>query len=133
VPIPDDWTRPYWEAAREHRLVVQTCVACGAVQYPPDVRCRVCAADSFEFRDVPRKATLYSFAVFERSFVSSFEPPYVVALVELPACDGVRMLMNIVETPIGDLKIGMRLEVVFEERDGWSVPQCRAERHAIPA
>ena len=36
-PLPkiDPLNRPFWDAARAHRLVVQTCTGCGDAHFPP--------------------------------------------------------------------------------------------------
>jgi uncharacterized OB-fold protein len=54
-----------------------------------------------------------------------FEAPYVVALVDLDDHPEVRMLTNILDADPGDLEVGAALEVVFEPRGEWSVPQFR--------
>ena len=52
--------------------------------------------------------------------------PYVVAMVELH--EGVRLMTNVVETPLAALRIGMRVEVLFEPAAaGIAIPLFRAE------
>jgi uncharacterized OB-fold protein len=125
VPLPDDWSRPYWEAARENRLVMQRCRACSRAQYPPDVLCRWCQNDTFAYTDVSGKGTVYTFAVYTRSFVPAFEAPYVLALIDLDDEPDVRMLTNIVEAAVEDVRVDLPVEVVFEPRGEWTVPQFR--------
>jgi uncharacterized protein len=128
APVPDEWTLGYWEAAKEQRLVVQRCIECGHAQYPPDVACHRCQSQSFRFDDVSGRGTLYSFSTFRRSLMPVFEAPYSMALVDLDDVD-VRMLTNLVEVDPDDARVGMAVEVVFERRGEWSIPQFRpAER-----
>jgi uncharacterized protein len=124
VPVPDDVTREYWEAARDHRLVVQRCTACGKAQYPPDVVCHRCQADRFRFDEVSGRGTLYSFSTFTRSLMPVFEAPYSLALVDLDDED-VRMVTNLVDVDAEDAHVGMAVDVTFEDRGEWSVPQFR--------
>ena len=126
VPLPDEASRPFWEAAKEHRLVVQHCDACGRDQYPPDLICRYCQSSKLSFRDTSGRGVIYSFAVYVRSFMSGFEAPYVVALVDLVDADGVRMMTNIIETLIPSIKVGMPVKVAFEQRGEWAIPQFKA-------
>jgi uncharacterized protein len=126
VPVPDDASRPYWEAARQRRLVVQHCDACGRDQFPPDLICRYCQSDRLGFLDTAGRGVIYSFAVYMRSFMAGFDAPYVLALIDLDDHPGVRMMPNIVETPIPSISVGMPVEVTFEERGEWFVPQFRA-------
>ncbi|HEY4888315.1 MAG TPA: OB-fold domain-containing protein [Candidatus Dormibacteraeota bacterium] len=127
VPVPDAASAPFWEAARQHRLVVQRCEACGRDQYPPDLICRRCQSNRLSFVDAVGGGVIYSFAVYVRSFMSGFEAPYVLALVDLES-HSVRMLANIVDTPIPSISVGMPVEVTFEDRGEWVVPQFRAVR-----
>ena len=40
IPVPNEWTKPFWEAAQQGVLALQRCQACGHFQHPPyrDVR-----------------------------------------------------------------------------------------------
>jgi uncharacterized OB-fold protein len=128
VPVPDAASLPFWEAAKQHRLVVQHCDACGRDQYPPDLICRHCQSDRLTFQDASGRGSVYSFAVYVRSFMAGFEAPYVLALVDLEDRKDVRMLVNVVDTPIPSISVGMPVEVTFEDRGEWVVPQFRAVR-----
>ena len=126
VPVPDAASAPFWEAAKERRLVVQHCDECGADQYPPDLICRHCRSARLSFVEASGKGSVYTYAVYTRSFMNGFEAPYVIALVDLSDRAGVRMMTNIVETPIETVAVGMPVEVTFEERGDWVLPQFRA-------
>jgi len=127
VPVPDAASLPFWEAAKQRRLVVQHCDECGTDQYPPDLICRHCQSDRLSFVEATGKGSVYTFAVYTRSFMAGFEAPYVLALIDLDR-PAVRMMTNIVDTPIESIMVGMPVEVTFEERGDWVVPQFRAAR-----
>ena len=42
LPVPTELSRPYWEAAREHRLLYARCDHCGRAQFPLEVACIHC-------------------------------------------------------------------------------------------
>jgi uncharacterized OB-fold protein len=126
VPVPDTASQPFWEAAKQHRLVVQHCADCGRDQYPPDLICRHCQSDRLTFEEAGGGGKIYSFAVYLRSFMAGYEAPYVLALVDLADRPQVRMMANILETPIESITVGMPVEVTFEDRGDWVVPQFRA-------
>jgi uncharacterized OB-fold protein len=128
VPAPDRASAAFWEAAQNHVLVVQRCESCGLAQYPPDLICRRCQSDSLAFVNASGLAKVYSFAIYTRPFMTGFEVPYVLALIDLDDYPTVRMMTNIVETPIDQVAIGMQVEVTFENRRGWALPQFRALR-----
>jgi len=127
VPLRDETTSFFWDAAARCRLVVQRCRSCRLMQYPPDVVCNHCQGDDLDHREVSGRGVLYSFAIVERAFHPGFvsHVPYVVALVELDEQAGLRMLTNLVEADPESLTIDMPLEVHFESRGPVTLPQFR--------
>lgn len=63
VPAMTERTAPYWEAAREGRLVVQQCRACRQLWHPPLPRCPHCHHAGVDWRDVSGDGTVYSYTV----------------------------------------------------------------------
>jgi len=107
----DALTAPFWEAARERRLVVQACTACGAAQFYPRPFCLACESDAVEWSEASGLAQVYSMTTVRIPIGAGFEPPYVVALVELD--EGPRLVTNLV----GDCSIGDRVRVAWRDRD----------------
>jgi len=130
APEPDEVSLPYWTAAREGRLVVQRCTSCGKAQFPPDLLCRYCQQPDPPFVGIDGRGTIYTFAIYTRSFSPAFEVPYALALVTLDACPEVRMMTNIVEADLAELAIGDAVEVTFEKRGDWALPQFRPAQGA---
>ncbi len=131
VPAPDDVTRFYWEAAGDHRLVLQRCLACHKMQYPPEICCVHCQAEEFEVVETTGRGVIYSYSVVDRPLHAGFVDalPYVVALVELDDQPGLRILTNLVDAPAGTpLSCGLPVEVTFEERGSVTLPQFRLLR-----
>ena len=83
---PDVWTKPFWEAAAEHRLVVPRCTNCGTYRLPPSAFCYVCRTQEVEWVEQPGAGTLYSFTVAWHPLMPdvSDSVPYIPAVVELP-------------------------------------------------
>ena len=54
---------PYWAAARESRLAVQQCSACGHRRFPPSVLCPKCLAFEHEWKPLSGRGTIYSFII----------------------------------------------------------------------
>jgi len=127
-PAPDDVTRFYWDAAAEHRLVLQRCRSCAKFQFPPEICCVHCQAEDFEPMEVSGRGVIYSYSVVDRPLHAGFVDavPYVVVFVELDDQPELRILTNLVDVPEGiSLSCGMPVEVVFEDRDGVTLPQFR--------
>ena len=131
VPAPDHVTGPFWKAAKQGRLLIQRCPGCGARQFYPQSCCRRCLSGDLEWVDAAGKGTIYSFTVIHRAPSRPFEPdvPYTVALVDLD--EGCRMISNIVDVSPQDVRVGMQVEVVFEEiTPEISLPKFRPRRES---
>lgn len=107
---------PFWQAAREERLVLPYCAGCGAVQWPPRPNCLVCHAFDFEWRPVAPRGTLFSYFVAHKPLHPSVagEVPYASAVVELEA--SVKMLGRLDGVDLDAIRIGTPLRARFVER-----------------
>ena len=134
APAPDDVSGFFWDAAADHRLVLQRCRACEKLQYPPEVCCVLCQAEEFELHETTGLGVVYSYAVVNRPLHAGFSEnlPYIVVFVELDDQPGLRIIANLVDVPTGTaLSCGMPVEVVFEDRGGVTLPQFRL--HGAPS
>lgn len=124
VPTPNADTKPFWDACGEERLVVQTCRSCGHTQFYPRALCVKCESRDLDWREAEPKGTVHSFTIVHRAPTPAFreDSPYVLALIDLE--DGFRMMMNIVNCDPETVSIGMKVGIVFEDRDGQKLPQA---------
>lgn len=115
LPAATAWSKPFWEGAKQHKLLLKRCKACGHIDHPPYLYCTLCSGEECEWIEVSGRATLYAYAVntYGVPFAFMEDLPYVVALIDL--VEGPRMISNIVDCDPEELKNGMELEVVFEE------------------
>lgn len=126
VPVVNTWARPFWDAAREGRLLIQRCGACGEHVFYPRIACPHCAADSLEWVEASGRGAVYSYTVVENNAPSAFIPdmPYVIAVIRLE--EGVQMLSNIVECDPQTVACDMPVEVCFERLDDeFTLPKFR--------
>ena len=124
-PLPDGDSEPFWSAARERRLVMQFCIDCDNWTFPPKPACPSCLG-GLEWRQTGGTGTVYSYCVAHMNFVPGYKAPYAVAWIAMDEQDDCRLNANILDCEIGDVQIGMPVEVVFEERgDNVVVPQFR--------
>jgi uncharacterized OB-fold protein len=124
TPVANGDSKPYWDAARERRLVIRKCKACGELHFMPRHLCPFCWSDQLEWVDAKGTGSVHSFTIIRRASDPAFAllVPYAVALVDLD--EGPRMMANIVGTDALAVKIGDRVQVTFEDRgDGAMVPQ----------
>ncbi|RVT89417.1 Zn-ribbon domain-containing OB-fold protein [Sphingomonas crocodyli] len=115
LPAKSPGTEPFWEAAAEHRLVIPKCQNCGDWNWIPYPGCRTCLSEDQVWTPASGYGTLMTWSIVSRG-PPGFPSPYVTALVELDERPrSMVMLGNIVDTPHEDLKVGMRMQVVFED------------------
>lgn len=130
VPVPNAASQAFWEGCKRHELLIPRCLRCGAYHFFPRFFCVQCMSPDLEWVKTSGRGEIYSFSIVERAGMPAFaaEAPYVLSLVELE--EGVRMMSNIVGCPPGKVRIGMKVEVVFEDvTDEITLPkfQPRAE------
>jgi uncharacterized protein len=115
LPIPDEASKPFFDGARQRRLMVQRCSVCGTMMWPVKPACINCLSPDVEWVQVSGRATLYSFVLMHQVYHPAFatEVPYNIAEVDL--AEGLRIISNIVGCSNAELTIGMELEVTFED------------------
>jgi uncharacterized protein len=126
LPTPDDTTRPFWDGAREGKLLIKRCDACHRAHFYPRPFCPYCWSDQVEWEEASGRATLYTWSIVHVNDLPPFAEhvPYVAAIVDLD--EGPRMMTNVVECPSENLQAGMSLRVAFREQaDGVAVPIFR--------
>lgn len=115
LPRQSAISAPFWQGAREHRLLIQRCRACNARQFYPRPYCLSCLSDALEWIEASGHGTLYSFTVVRRAASPAFEPdvPYVLAVIEL--AEGPHMTGNVVGCRLDEVRVGMALEAVYDD------------------
>lgn len=117
IPVPDDLTKPFWDACNEKRLVVQNCTACNKLQYPPQQRCTTCGSgDGLEWKEVQGRGHILEYMVIHDSRIRPLraDQPFNFALITLDEDPGLNFLSNLPGTPVGEVPVGAPVEVVFE-------------------
>ncbi len=118
IPVPDELTKPFWEAVNEKRLVLQKCTGCDLLQYPPRPACTACAAaENLEWKEVNGRGHISSYIVIEDGRLDRRMPdqPYNMAVITLDEDPGINFYSNLPGTPVDEVPVGAAVEVVFEE------------------
>ncbi|MDD9902520.1 MAG: OB-fold domain-containing protein [Rhodospirillaceae bacterium] len=128
VPVPDQWTKPFWDAAKRESLELQRCQDCGHFQHPPYPTCLNCMSIDLKFEPVGGSGTIYAYTFMyhtgDKRFASAV--PYASIVVELDDAPGALMAANLLGVPHTEAKVGRRVEVVFEPLDDEiTLPQFR--------
>ena len=140
VPENDSEFAGYFEAARQHRLVVKKCVGCGLLRFPPGSGCPWCTSLDWTWQQVSGRGAIYSYEIIVHAIQPGFRDlaPYPVVVVELDEQRGVpdprhglRIIANLVDADFqaeaeGNVAIGKRVDVVFQDLSPeLSLPQFR--------
>ena len=117
VPAHDGLDTPYWEGLTEGRLLLQRCDGCGKFQWGPEWGVPPMPVLRPHVRGDPGRG--HPLQPPAGSGTPSTPPsptkaPYIIALVELPAADDVRIVGNLIGDPEQDLVIGSPVTGVFE-------------------
>ena len=125
-PLANATSLPFWEAAAEHRLVVQRCSDCAHTRFPPAPICPECREGAFDWLEVPGGGSVYTYTTMHRPVAADMPLPFVIAVVALDDSGGLRMISNLVDIDPAQVEIGMRVELVWEDMsDELAVPRFR--------
>jgi hypothetical protein len=128
LPDPDDTTRFYWEAAARRELQILRCRQCRWYVHQPRTSCPRCSSGDLAPERVSGRGTVYSYTIAHRE-VPGREVPFALVLVELEEQKGLRVLANLLDCPIDEVRVGLPVEVTFEEAGGGlTLPQFRPRR-----
>ncbi len=118
VPVPesDGLSRLYWEGLKAGRLMVQRCAHCRTWQFGPEWMCHSCRKFDPAWEEVQAEGRIYS---WERCWhpvhpALKDQGPYLVVLIELPQCGGIRMFGNLLGDPLQEVQIGAAVRGVYE-------------------
>jgi uncharacterized OB-fold protein len=112
----------FWTGGAEGELRFQRCTACGTLVHPPAPVCPACLARTFDTLAVSGRGTVFSYTINHQPWVPGFDPPYVVAIVEIDEQPDVRLTTNLVGIAPDAVEIGMAVQVCFEQWDDVWVP-----------
>ncbi len=128
LPAITDQTQPFWSAAKNRKLVLQRCQRCATFNFHPKPWCIECGSRELAWTAAKPFGTVYSHTV-SRTVAMNFQGwaadlPVVLCLIDLD--DGARMYAQLTDCPPEDLRIGLRVEVYFEDiSDEAAIPKFR--------
>ena len=129
VPDNDSEWKEYYAHARQHRLMLRACKACGLMRYPAMHACPWCMDLGWTWKEVSGRGTIYSYETVVHAIQPGFKDatPYAVVLVELDEQRGqptpdeaLRVIANLVTPdfkpePEANVAIGKRVRVMFQD------------------
>ncbi len=109
-PPARSYSKPFWEATREKKLVIQYDTQAKQYQfYPRATSIHTGRRSKLEWREVSGKGEVFSFSVIRRAR-PPFEgnEPFVLAVVTLD--EGVNVMGNLVHCTVEEIKIGLKVK-----------------------
>jgi hypothetical protein len=127
LPRLDDYNRPFWTGGEHGELRMLRCRPCGTWVHPPGPRCpdATCRSKDLAAEALSGRAVVHTYTVNHQPWIPGFDPPYVIAIVELPEQEGLRLTTDLVDVDPADVEIGMAVEVLFEHHDDVWIPLFR--------
>jgi uncharacterized OB-fold protein len=116
LPEPTHVSKPYWDAARERRLIYQRCTRCRDIPRLPVRICGACGHPDPQWETSSKRGHLYSWTVVWRPQHPSFRVPYAPAVMAVD--EGWWLMTSVVDCAPEDLTDGIELEVVFHPAGG---------------
>ena len=115
-PLNPELSKPFWEAAQRHELVLPRCKRCGRYHFYPREVCPQCFAQDLEWVPASGRGRLYTYTLIYQPENRAFrdDVPYAHCIVRLE--EGVAMMSQVVECKIpDDLRVDMPLVAVFDD------------------
>jgi uncharacterized OB-fold protein len=121
LPELTERNRTFWMAGREGKLMLQRCASCRRFTSPPAGSCPSCGGE-LAYEQVSGRGRVFSFTITHQPYNPAVPVPYVVALVELDDQEGLRLFTNLIAIEPADVRIGLEVEVRFEDHGEIFVP-----------
>lgn len=114
LPVPTPETEEFWQACRRHEFIYRHCRRCDKPYHFPRSICPFCWHSDVEWRTSSGKGHLYSYTINYRRR-AWIEAPYVTALITLAEGLHVLTLLEGVPPDPAYIKVGMPVELVYED------------------
>ncbi len=110
---PDNQT--FWNSCRAHRMLLPWCPHCERPHWPPGPVCPYCLGEELTWRPSFGVGVISSWVIVHKAWLPAFEAdiPYNAVQVELE--EGVRLTGNLVGAGNEVLRVGLSVEVVFDD------------------
>src|SRR5436189_6373808 len=125
IPVPNEWTKPFWDAAKRGIVELQRCQSCGHFQHPPYATCTRCVAADLRFEPVRGIGTIYAYTIMyhtgDKRFAAAVR--YASIIVQLDDAPGALRAGNPLAGECPEAEDGRRVE---------SGPEKRHDRGTLP-
>ncbi|MGE0682867.1 MAG: Zn-ribbon domain-containing OB-fold protein [Candidatus Binatia bacterium] len=115
VPKGRGMAGEFYSFCKQHELRFQHCKACGTWRHVPRDMCAKCGSFDWEWAKSSGKGKLFSWTTAVQPMLPQFADlvPYSPVIIEMD--EGVRMVSWLVDTPDEELRLGLPVEVCFDD------------------
>ena len=125
LPFLTEMNRYFWTSGATGRLEILRCGDCGTWIHPYAGVCPKCRSQNLAPQPVSGRGTVRSFTINHQPWLRTVPVPYSVALVELEEQSNIRLVSNVMDCALEDVRIGLPVEVYFEQHEDVHVPLFR--------
>ncbi len=115
IPAITPELQPFFEAAKRRELAVQRCTGCGTLRFPAREICSTCLSTDAEWVTVSGRGEIFSFNIMHQVYHPGFADEVPYAVVQVKLAEGPKMISNLVGVKPHEIRIGMPVQVVFED------------------
>ena len=125
LPTLTPLNQVYWEGTAKRELRVRHCRACDARFRFVRSMCPVCWSEDLDWQVVSGRGKVVACTIVTSAPYESVADrvPYVLALIHL--AEGPTMMANVVECAPEAVHVGMAVDLTFEARGEFTLPQFR--------
>ena len=115
LPRGEHYNGEFYDYCQQHELRFQRCSDCQTWRHMPRESCRHCGSFNWTWERANGTGTIFSWTVIHRALHPGFhdDVPYAAVVIELD--EGVRVVSHVIDLDMADLRIGLPVEVVFED------------------
>ena len=115
IPVIYPEELPHWEALKLRTLKLQRCNACEKTWFPIGPACPHCLSSDFAWASMSGRGVVHNYVVYHKAWTPWLQQrvPYAVVQVELD--EGPRLTTNLLDCPIHEVKIGLRVQADYED------------------
>ena len=118
--VADELDAPFWEGCKQHVFLVHRCIECGRAYWPAST-CLDHGSAAMEWQPASGRAEVFTYTIVHHAYDRSMADklPYAATVVKLD--EGPFFHTDIVGCAPSDVRVGMRVRVVFESVDDETV------------
>ncbi|GAB92419.1 thiolase C-terminal domain-containing protein [Gordonia rhizosphera] len=115
LPQPTLRSSDFWASGADGVLRIARCERCDRLTHPRPPICPHCRSHDITMSPVSGRGVVVAVTVNEQQWLPTCPPPYFIAIVALEEDSAARLTTNIVGCDPGDVRIGTRVRVRFEQ------------------